>query len=90
MKLTLPKVEPCSARGRVLVGLGVQRPRDRGWAAEEHADVRIGMLLSQGREHTVPVRSTEMRWGPEGCDCVLVSPDILNLTRDEKGSRVGI
>jgi hypothetical protein len=19
-----------------------------------------------------------MRWGPEGCDCVLVSPDILN------------
>lgn len=82
IKLTLSEEEPRSAGGRVLVALSMQRLRNRGRAAEEDTNIRIGVFLCQGREHTVPVGSTEMRWSPEGGNRVLLSPDILDLTQE--------
>ena len=84
IKLTLSEEEPRSAGSRVLIALGVQCLRNRGRAAEKHANVRVGMFLSQRREHTVPVGPTEMSGGPEGGDCVLLSTDILNLVEESE------
>lgn len=80
-KLTLAEEEPGSVRGRVLVALGVQCPRDRGWAAEEYANVGIWVLLGHRGENSVPVWSTEMGWGLEGRDRILLGSDILDLTK---------
>ena len=39
------------------------------------------MFLSQGREHSVPVGSTEVGWGPQGGDRILLGTDVLDLTQ---------
>jgi len=82
IKLTLSKEEPRSAGSRILIGFGVQCLRDGRGAAEEDPNIRIRVFFGQGREYSIPVGSTEMRWSPQGGDRILLCPDILNLMRE--------
>ncbi len=50
---------------------------DRG-AAEEHADVRLGVLLRDRAEDAVPVRAAEVRRRAQARDRVLLRADVLH------------
>lgn len=56
----------------------MQLTRERGRPAEEDAHVRVGMLLSDAREYTIPVRPAKVRWGAQRSDRIFVSADVLD------------
>lgn len=56
----------------------MELPGEHGGAAEEHADVRLGVLLRNRAEHAVPVRAAKVRRGTEARDCVLLRADVLH------------
>jgi hypothetical protein len=76
---TLAKEEPRSLDIRVLVRHDVQRARDRRGTAEEHTDIRLGVLLTNRRKDLVPVGTTEVCRRAQRGDGVFLRTDILNL-----------
>ena len=75
---TLAEEEAGAFGRRVLVAHGVQLPRKHRRTAEEHTDVRLGVLLRNAREHPVPVRTTEVRRRPQAGDSILLRADVLH------------
>lgn len=75
---TLAEEELGALGGGVLVGHDVQLAREHGGAAEEHADVRLGVLLRDRAEHPVPVRAAEVRGRAQVRDRVLLRADVLH------------
>ncbi len=75
---TLSKEETRAVGRRVLVAHLVELAREHGGAAEEDADVGVGVLLCDTRKDAVPVRAAKVGGRAEGGDGVLVRADVLH------------
>lgn len=75
---TLAEEELRALRRRVLVGHRVQLPGEDSGTAEEDADIRLGVLLCDGAEHPVPVRTTKVCRRAEVGDRVFLGTDVLD------------
>lgn len=48
-------------------------------STEEHANIRLIVFILQALEHAIPIRASEMRWGPQGRDRIPFGTNIRHI-----------